>query len=115
MSKFKYVGDTRFKEVDGEKVDMAPPPVTTVFGIDFELDGEAKEVPEQFVNKFRGNQTFVEVFDEPETKATTPTRLGEYESAVPLAEAYKTLSGEEPDKRWGEKRLRQELEKLSGN
>lgn len=64
MSKFKYVGDARFKEVNEEKVDMAPPPFTTVFGIDFELDGEAKEVPDEYVHKFRGNQTFEEVFDD---------------------------------------------------
>ena len=73
--KFKYVGDKDRVVNDKKTVEAMPPSRTKMFGVDFELNGPAKEVPVQYEQKFLGNRCFElvngnepepETVDEPE-------------------------------------------------
>lgn len=88
---FRYIGDkdktiisrnydpTQVKEKDRysestQECDMSPPKRTTVFGVEFELNGDPQEVPKQFERKFMGNKCFELV--EKEESAETPKPRG---------------------------------------
>lgn len=81
--KFKYVGDKMRKNEEGKYMKPETPPFTTVYGVYFELNGEAKEVPDRYIDKFKGNITFVEEGEEPEKSEKKSEEAAQAVKAAP--------------------------------
>lgn len=66
--KFVYVSDKNWEDKEddeGNKIEANPPSRTKMYGVSFELNGPAMEVPKQYEEKFLNNQCF-ELVSEPE-------------------------------------------------
>lgn len=104
--KFVYIGS-----------ENDPPTETTVFGYEFTLNGPPVDVNEAAGAKLRHNRTFKAVeATTPQPRAeNAPTRVIPDDMASEVDPvAVLTAAGVKVDGRWGQARIRAELERVNG-